>query len=78
MGCHTWFCRPITEEERQQLRSTSKESIKRLLTITDDKWLYDKLIQSIENGLLLFAVCITNPPLLTIADLTLLESLNST
>ena len=49
MGCHTWFCRPITEEERQQLRSTSKESIKRLLTITDDKWLYDKLIQSIEN-----------------------------
>ena len=27
MGCHTWFQRPITKEEREKLRQTAKESI---------------------------------------------------
>ncbi len=50
MGCHTWFSRPITPEERALLRSTAKQSIEEVLS---DEPVYDalkkKLLESVEK-----------------------------
>ena len=51
MGCHTWFYRPITEEEREKLRSTAKDQIMKVL-MRDQRiqysFLYDLLIKSVD------------------------------
>lgn len=49
MGCHTWFQRPITKEEREKLRQTAKDYILDESGCLFDAPTTDKLLESVEK-----------------------------
>ena len=54
MGCHTWFSRPLNEEEFQLMTEWAPIEIKELTLDNEqcyDKWLYDLLMRSYNENM---------------------------
>ena len=50
MGCHTWFGKPLTKEEREKLRQSAKSTVQEYFEGEDiSKSLYNVLIESIDK-----------------------------
>lgn len=58
MGCHTWFGKPLTREEREKLRLSAKSTIQWYFERNGiPKYLYDALMESIDNDTDLWLKC---------------------
>lgn len=49
MGCHTWFYRPITKSEFEQMKENAPFEIEKYCS--DDKFLHDQLMKSYNENL---------------------------